>query len=109
MNRQDIERYVHSEKIRFREDKSNKSNKYLRNQIRNQLIPIILSMNPSFSKTFIKERLILQQIYKVYRIKVAESLENIIRNHKTHITIDIKFLKEGESMFNIAKASNGYL
>ena len=93
-NREEIERYVNAEKIRFREDKSNKSNKYLRNKIRNQLTPIILSMNPSFPKTFIKERLILQQIYKVYRIKVAESLENIIRNHKTHITIDIKPLKE---------------
>ena len=37
--RSDIERYVKNEKLAYREDSSNLSNKYLRNQIRHKLLP----------------------------------------------------------------------
>ncbi|MEE2953660.1 MAG: tRNA lysidine(34) synthetase TilS [Bacteroidota bacterium] len=92
--RKEIELYVDSEKLIFRKDISNTSNKYLRNQIRNQLIPIILSLNPSFSNTFIKERLILQQVHEVYKKEMIKTTSNIISYHKDCAEIDIDSLKK---------------
>ena len=48
--RAEIESYIAENKISFREDSSNKEEKYLRNQLRLQVIPAFKKLNPSFEK-----------------------------------------------------------
>lgn len=48
-NSDEISDYIDTNKIEFREDESNASNKYLRNKIRNQLLPKINQDLPNFS------------------------------------------------------------
>lgn len=51
-SRSEIEDYARKQNIQWREDSSNASSKYLRNQIRHQIVPVLEEMNPQFLKTF---------------------------------------------------------
>jgi tRNA(Ile)-lysidine synthase len=55
--RQDIEDYLKASDIDFRVDSSNLENKYIRNRIRNKLIPFIMESFPGDLKTSIKRSL----------------------------------------------------
>ena len=46
-----IKTFAKENKLKFREDRSNKSDIYLRNKIRQQVIPVFEKLNPSFGKT----------------------------------------------------------
>ena len=51
-SRKAIEKYALENAISWREDTSNAENKYLRNKIRHQLIPLLKKLNPSFLTSF---------------------------------------------------------
>lgn len=53
-SRAEIEEYATENQIKWREDASNASNKYLRNKLRHDVIPILKELNPSFLDTFKK-------------------------------------------------------
>jgi tRNA(Ile)-lysidine synthase len=46
--RKEIEEYAAKQDLKWREDSSNASDKYLRNKIRHHLIPILKELNPNF-------------------------------------------------------------
>jgi len=50
--RSQIREYAASQNLIWREDQSNFENKYSRNKIRNQVIPVLKEINPSLEKTF---------------------------------------------------------
>jgi len=49
--RTEIEKYVKAHHIKYREDSSNSSDKYLRNKIRHQIIPLLKEINPQAEQT----------------------------------------------------------
>ena len=49
---ENIEAYAKEHKIKWREDSSNKSVKYLRNKLRHEVVPILKEINPSLLKSF---------------------------------------------------------
>lgn len=51
-SRSDIEQYATENNIQWREDSSNASDKYMRNKIRHELVPILKSLNPDFLQSF---------------------------------------------------------
>lgn len=53
-SKDDIVNYAKKNKLKWREDKSNSENKYLRNKIRNIIIPKIKSADPCYRTNFIK-------------------------------------------------------
>jgi tRNA(Ile)-lysidine synthase len=50
--REEIEQYAKEQGISWREDSSNASDKYLRNKIRHQVVPLLKEINPSFYNSF---------------------------------------------------------
>lgn len=54
ISKQEIQKYAITKNIQWREDRSNQNNKYLRNAIRNKLIPIIKTISPIFLQSFQK-------------------------------------------------------
>src|ERR1017187_10418267 len=65
--REEIEAFAKENKLKFREDSSNQSDKYLRNKIRHQIIPVMKEINPSLESTFADN---------INRFKLAEALLN---------------------------------
>jgi tRNA(Ile)-lysidine synthase len=51
-SRNEIETFAKGNKIEWREDSSNTSDKYLRNKLRHDIIPILKELNPSFLSSF---------------------------------------------------------
>lgn len=60
-NRLDIENYANENQIKWREDSSNASDKYVRNKIRHQLVPILKEIHPNFLASFQKTQQYLQE------------------------------------------------
>lgn len=60
-NRLEIENYANENQIKWREDSSNASDKYVRNKIRHQLVPILKEIHPNFLASFQKTQQYLQQ------------------------------------------------
>lgn len=52
--REVLEAFAHDERMRFREDKTNKSTDYLRNRIRQELIPILKQLEPPIFETALR-------------------------------------------------------
>ncbi|WP_026839034.1 tRNA lysidine(34) synthetase TilS [Gillisia sp. JM1] len=51
-SRKEIEAYAEEHKIKWREDSSNASNKYLRNKIRHDIVPVMEELNPQLLDGF---------------------------------------------------------
>lgn len=51
-SREEIVEFASDNKIEWREDSSNSSDKYLRNKLRHDVVPILKSLNPSFLNSF---------------------------------------------------------
>lgn len=60
-SRSEIEFYARENQIDWREDSSNASDKYMRNKIRHNLIPILKELNPDFLSSFYKTQAYLEQ------------------------------------------------
>jgi tRNA(Ile)-lysidine synthase len=53
-SRAEIETFANENQLKWREDSSNASDKYLRNKIRHQVVPLLKELNPSFLDSFEK-------------------------------------------------------
>jgi tRNA(Ile)-lysidine synthetase-like protein len=60
-SRDEIKDYAEQNNILWREDSSNASDKYLRNRIRHNLVPLLKELNPNFLTTFQKTQCYLQE------------------------------------------------
>ena len=76
--RNEIDAYIKTNKISFREDSSNKQDKYLRNYLRLHIIPAFKKLNPSFEQTLINEIDILQQTNLILTKEVARQKKRLI-------------------------------
>jgi tRNA(Ile)-lysidine synthase len=83
-SRAEIETFANENQLKWREDSSNASDKYVRNKIRHQMVPILKELNPSFLDSFEKTIQNLNQAQSlvddasriVYR-KVVKDFDNL--------------------------------
>ncbi len=92
-SRANIEAYVIKHKLKYREDSSNNSDKYLRNKLRHKVIPILREMNPNLGSTIGKNIERILQVEQVYRQTINEKTQTLISTKEQAIHIDIKKLK----------------
>ncbi|PQA92326.1 tRNA lysidine(34) synthetase TilS [Chryseobacterium shigense] len=74
-SKKEIYEYAKENNIDFREDLSNKKSDYLRNKIRNEIVPLLLETNDHFLENFKKSSLYLNQT-KDFVQKQIEEIEN---------------------------------
>ena len=78
ISRQEIERYLTKNKIKYRNDSSNSEVKYLRNKIRHQLMPLLKEMNPNIEQTITNEIFFLDGINKVFQEQMTAIKERLL-------------------------------
>ncbi|MGD0709561.1 MAG: tRNA lysidine(34) synthetase TilS [Bacteroidales bacterium] len=88
-DRGEIEAYVKKNKIKFREDSSNTSLKYMRNKIRHQLLPLMKELNPDIEKTVKGEIERLKQIESVFLEMVEVKRKEITGREGSLVKFDI--------------------
>jgi len=101
-SRNEISNYASANGIQWREDSSNASDKYLRNKVRHDLVPLLKELNPSFITSFqntqkyLKEAqimvedatiMIYQQVAKEVNDEVHYNIDKlkILTNYKSYL------------------------
>ena len=80
--------FAKEEKIEFREDLSNQKNDYLRNKIRNEIVPKLMEVNDSFLENFGKSISYLKQTERFVDEQISEIEKEIIVKEEDSILIN---------------------
>lgn len=88
-SKKEIYQFAELNHIEFREDLSNKKNDYLRNKIRNQIVPMLMETNDHFLDNFRKSSSLLNQTKDFVQKQIQE-----IENNLTVFNQDYKILSK---------------
>ena len=86
--------FLKENKIEYRVDSSNKEEKYLRNKIRLQLIPLLKEMNPSIKETITKDMDYLSGISEIYNTQINKQKGRLLKQEGSYFTISIVELEK---------------
>ncbi|MBF2709473.1 tRNA lysidine(34) synthetase TilS [Flavobacterium soyangense] len=93
-SRQEIEYYAKKNSIKWREDSSNESDKYLRNKIRHNLVPILKELNPDFLSSFQKTQKYLQESKTMAEDASIMIYQQVAKENGEDIHFDLNQLKK---------------
>jgi tRNA(Ile)-lysidine synthase len=88
--RKEIELYQKENKVPFREDQSNNSDKYLRNYIRHHISPQFEKLSPGFNQTLNQNVRHLREVEQFYKKMIHRERQDFLhqKNDGIHINID---------------------
>jgi tRNA(Ile)-lysidine synthase len=89
--------YCKNRKLTYRIDKSNSDNRFVRNRIRNLIIPELKKINPSFLETAQRNFRILSDTEDIYLRAVGKIQKEISRKAGDRFLIDIEKLKKQDN------------
>ncbi len=92
--KEEIIKFAKKNKLKHREDSSNASDKYLRNKIRQTLMPVLKELNPSIEDTLTATIHRLRDIEKVFGLDVENKKKKCIKKGKNGLLISIQELKK---------------
>ena len=93
-SREEIANYAHENNIQWREDSSNASDKYLRNKIRHDLVPLLKELNPHFIPSFQKTQSYLQESQAMVEDASIMVYQQVARQEEEGIYFDLNQLKK---------------
>ena len=93
-SREEILQYAQDNTIEWREDSSNASNKYLRNKIRHDLVPILKEINPNFLSAFQKTQSYLQESQEMVEDASIMVYQQVAKEVGDDIHFDLNQLKK---------------
>ncbi len=100
-SREEIIEYAKENKLSYREDSSNASNKYLRNKVRHKLLPMMEEQNPSFRKSLIDTIAKLSETEKIFSKEMERLKFSHLIKQEDRISIQIQELEKLESIKTI--------
>lgn len=96
-SKEEIYDFANENNIEFREDLSNQKNEYLRNKIRNELVPKLLEVNENFLDNFGKSLFYLNQTKNFVDEQILKIEKELIINTDDSLLINKKlFLNQSE-------------
>ena len=88
-----IKNYANENKLDWREDESNLDDKYQRNLIRNQVVPLLKNINPNIEYTTKETVEILSSVERIYRSSLEQLKQKLITREGDHLIISKSNLK----------------
>ena len=92
--RTEITNYLKQKNISWKDDSSNDSDKYTRNNIRHNIIPEFEEMNKDFISTMFNNIEKLDSVYKIYNKEIDYKRKKILIRQTDKILINIEILKK---------------
>ncbi|QDP86663.1 tRNA lysidine(34) synthetase TilS [Chryseobacterium sp. SNU WT5] len=92
--KEDIYDFAKQNQIDFREDLSNQKSDYLRNKIRNKIVPDLLQVNENFLENFSKSLNYLHQTKKFVHEQISAIENKITTKDELYLSIDKKAFKK---------------
>lgn len=78
--RKEILEFAAEKKLRWREDKSNLSEHYLRNKIRHKIIPVLKEINPNLEQSFSETIEKIREAEEVFHQQIEDKKKEIFKN-----------------------------
>ena len=91
-SRAEIETFANENNLKWREDSSNASDKYVRNKIRHQVVPILKELNPSFLDSFENTLQNLNQAQSLVNDASRIVYRKVVQDDENQKIIDLKEL-----------------
>lgn len=91
--RSDIEAYAQKNNVQWREDSSNASDKYLRNKLRHDVVPVLKSLNPAFMASFLETIGHLQQAQSLVEDASVLVYQQVVEENENQKHFNIDLLK----------------
>ena len=95
-SKEEIEDYAVSNNISWRLDKSNNSNKYSRNKIRNEVIPLLKEINPSLGKSLTESLKRIQKLSHDIKTRIDLFIQKFVDFKDDYINIKKDFIHDIE-------------
>ncbi len=92
--REDVEKYARENHLHYREDSSNQSLKYTRNQIRHQLIPVLQTIQPAFASSITETINKIRNFEMIGQAVVTRNRNLLFQQEDNQIRIEIRQLKK---------------
>ena len=92
-SRAEIEDYARNSHLKWREDSSNISTKYLRNKIRHEVIPKLEELNPQLLESFTKTQKYLKQSSILIEDYISAIFPRIAKEEEYGYSFKVKMLK----------------
>lgn len=92
--REELETFAKKQKLNFREDSSNASDKYVRNKIRHHIVPVLKEINPGFEKTAAVTIQRLIDTENIYKTEIENKRASIVKSENNSTTISVRALKK---------------
>lgn len=90
--------YANAEHIDWREDSSNAESKYLRNKIRQEIVPRLKELHPTFLENFKKTQVHLHQTSTIIQNHVDKLKDSLFEKGEGHFKINIDSLTKLEPL-----------
>lgn len=100
-SREEIESYQQEHILEYREDSSNAEDKYTRNKIRHQIIPLLKEINPSLENTFAEKIELFTQLETMYEKQMKKSAAQLFLPRGNDIYIPILKLKKTQNACSV--------
>jgi tRNA(Ile)-lysidine synthase len=94
--RSEIEEYVRTLRLDYREDSSNLKTDYLRNRVRHHLIPLLDELQPAFRKVMAGNLEHLASAETFFRNSMNDLINGIVKKDKSLTQISISLLQESK-------------
>lgn len=93
-SKEELQHYAEQQNIEWREDKSNASDKYLRNKIRHHIVPILKELNSNFLESFANTTEFLKQNLAFTDEMIQQILFNVLNKEGSATSLNISKLKK---------------
>ena len=93
-SRNQILAYAQKEKISWREDRSNKETKYLRNNIRHKIVPLLKELHPTFLANFLNTQHYLEQTNAIFEQHIEKLRRSLFVKKEAIFKIEIAALQD---------------
>ncbi len=92
VTQEEIKQFLSENKISYRQDSSNESDKYSRNKIRHKVIPVLKEINPNIEETFTRQSNYFKDIKSIYQTSLSILKNEITSLENNYLKIDLKKL-----------------
>lgn len=93
-SRREIETYARKNNLKWREDSSNASDKYMRNKIRHQIVPVMEEINPQLLDSFAKTQRHLRESLDLVEDYISLLYTKVVEKNDYGYELDVEFLKK---------------
>jgi tRNA(Ile)-lysidine synthase len=96
--REEVEAFARDKGMEWREDSSNLSDKYLRNKIRQSIIPSFKEISPSFESTIAADIRKLKDAFMIVEQHIEDKRKQLMKEQGSDVLLDIDGLKQLEPL-----------